>query len=119
MIRMVKMKVVDKNTFSEIEKCNCGKDPFRYHNTSKNVFNAKCSSFKYEYTRDLKNITESKKKPCDFHYVYYGERPVFIDTIKKALNIKTVEISLEERLRVLFRFVMVSNHSSTLDKLFQ
>ena len=111
------MKIVDKNTFSEIEKCNCGKDVFRYHNTSRNVYVAKCSNYTHDYNRVLKNWNDCKKKPCDFHYVYHGERPVHIEKIKEIVTKKCMEVSLEEKLRLLFSFLFVSNHSSTLDEI--
>jgi len=110
------MKILDKNTFSEIEKCTCGKDVFKYHNTSRNVFVAKCSNYTHEFGRDLK-WTETKKQPCGFHCVYYGERPVILENIKKVIVKKSETVSLEERLRLLFNFVVVSNHSSTLDEI--
>jgi hypothetical protein len=71
-----------------------------------------------EYDIKTKQWFFSKKKPCDFHCVYNGERPV-LEYIKKVLTVskKATEISLEEKLKLLFSFLMVSNHSSTLDEI--
>ena len=111
------MKILDKNSFDEIEKCNCGKDVFRFHNTTKNMFVVKCPNFSHEINKNIKTWVPSKKQPCDFYCVYYGPRQVLIENVKKVVVSKFTEISLEERLKILFRFVVVSNHSSTLDEI--
>ena len=108
--------------FFQLEQCQCGKNLFRYHNTSKNEFIAKCGIPKEEY--DLKSMkwTLSKKQPCSSFYAYYGERPVF-EEIKNVLIRRARTVApdkdrvLEEKLRLLFQFATVSNHSSTLDEI--
>ena len=114
-------KVLTRNDFFSIEECDCGKHPFRYHNTSKNEFVLKCSITKDEYDIKLKKWVVNKKQPCDLFCIYYAERPVFqqINTIlKKACVVKVdKDVALEEKLRLLFRFVFVSNHTSTLDEI--
>ena len=110
-----------KKDFFNIEECNCGKTPFRYHNTSKNEFIVKCNTPTDEYDLKLKRWVKSKRQPCDLLYAYYAERPVF-EEIKKTL-IKRANLYfdknkvLEEKLKLLFQFLMVSNHTSTLDEI--
>jgi len=111
-----------KKAFFEITECKCGKYPFKYHNTSKNEFILKCNTTKEEFDMKTKKWVKSKKQPCDMWYAYYGERPIFKEInnvlLKKA---KTVSVNkdkiLEEKLRLLFQFVFVSNHTSTLDEI--
>ena len=110
-----------KKDFFEIEECKCGKTPFRYHNTSKNEFILKCNTPPEEYDLKLRKWTKCKRQPCDLLCAYYGERPIF-EQIKKTL-IKRANAHtdynkiLEEKLRLLFQFVTISNHTSTLDEI--
>ena len=110
-----------KKDFFEIEECKCGKTPFRYHNTSKNEFIIKCNTPPEEYDLKLRKWTKCKRQPCDLLCAYYGERPIF-EQIKKTL-IKRANAHtdynkiLEEKLRLLFQFVTISNHTSTLDEI--
>jgi len=110
-----------KKDFFQIEECKCGKSPFKYHNTSKNEFIAKCNTHKEEYDVKSRKWVQCKKQPCDFLYAYYGERPVFEEIkatlIKKANVFVHKDKVLEEKLRLLFQFLFVSNHTSTLDEI--
>ena len=113
--------VLIKKDFLQINECNCGKNPFRYHDASKNIYVAKCPFVKEEFEIKTKKWIASKKQPCEFYCVYYGERPVF-EEIKQTLIIKAQKnpdknLVLEEKLRLLFRFVFVSNHTATLDEI--
>ena len=115
------MVVVTRNVFLGLNECACGKYPFRFHNTSKNEFIAKCSTTREEYDPKLKKWVSSKRQPCDFYYVYYGERPVFEEIkntlIKKATIEPNKDAVLQQKLTLLFRFVFLSNHTSTLDEI--
>jgi len=110
-----------KKDFFEIEECKCGKTPFRYHNTSKNEFIVKCNTPPEEYDLKSRKWTKCKRQPCDLLCAYYGERPIF-EQIKKTL-IRRANAQpdynkvLEEKLRLLFQFVTISNHTSTLDEI--
>ena len=110
-----------KKDFFEIEECKCGKTPFKYHNTSKNEFILKCNTPPEEYDLKTRKWTKCKRQPCDLLCAYYGERPIF-EQIKKTL-IKRASAQtdynkvLEEKLRLLFQFVTISNHTSTLDEI--
>jgi hypothetical protein len=110
-----------KKDFFEIEECKCGKTPFRYHNTSKNEFIVKCNTHPEEYDLKSRKWTKCKRQPCDLLCAYYGERPIF-EQIKKTL-IRRANAQpdynkvLEEKLRLLFQFVTISNHTSTLDEI--
>ena len=110
-----------KKDFFEIEECKCGKSPFKYHNTSKNEFIAKCNAPTEEYDIKLKKWGLCKKQPCDFFYAYYGERPIFeeikLKLIKRADTLLSPDKVLAEKLKLLFQFLMVSEHSSTLDEI--
>ena len=114
-------KILTKKAFFQIEECNCGKNPFRYHNITKNSYFVKCPLSNEELDIKTKKWVTSKKQPCDFFCVYHGERPVFNEIkntlIKKAQKNKDKDTILEEKLRLLFQFVFVSNHSSTLDEI--
>jgi hypothetical protein len=113
--------ILTKNDYFSIEECHCGKPPFKYHNTSKNIYVSKCNTVKEEYDIKARKWFTSKKQPCDFHCVYYVERPVFREInnilLKKASTLPDKNKVLEEKLRLLFQFVFVSNHTSTLDEI--
>ena len=113
--------ILTKKDFLQIEECHCGKSPFRYHNTSRNIMVAKCSLPTEEYDTKQKKSVLAKKQPCNFYCVYYGERPIF-EEIKNKLITTAQKIpdrnkALEEKLKLLFSFVFVSNHTSTLDEI--
>lgn len=118
---------VTKHQYDQIEECNCGGPVLKYHNTSRNEFIAKCGYFKkiIEIDKETKRKIwiAPKRVACDWRVMYAGERPVFkvinnilkkTPEIQKSLNVNE---RLEEQLRVLFLFLHVSNHSSTLDEI--
>jgi hypothetical protein len=109
-----KNRFMTKKDFYNLTECPCGKKVFRYHNTSKNVFVARCSNFS---DPKLKKKTE----PCDLYCTYNDFRPVFTEIKNKIHSIKPrmedPSKNLEERLKILFSFLFVSNHSSTLDEI--
>jgi len=111
-------RFLTKDDFFSIEDCNCGKPVFRYHNTSKNMFVMKCGYSEQEYDIKTKKWITSKKQPCKMFYAYCGERPVFTE-IKKIIDnkINIPETTLEERLKLLFSFLYVSNRTSTLSEI--
>ena len=47
-------KNLTKNEFDEINECDCGKNLYRYHDSSNNIYFAKCAYVKEEY--DIKKI---------------------------------------------------------------
>ena len=121
-----KKNFVTKEKYDEIEQCECGGPVFKYHDVSKNIFVAKCGYFKK--ILDIEKQTKKKlwivpkKVACDWVCTYNGSRPVFAE-INNKLNTfvesKFVDphIILEEKLKLLFRFLYLSNHSSTLDEI--
>ena len=117
---------ITKEKYDSIEECQCGGPVFKYHDTSKNVFVIKCGYFKkvLEVEKETKKRmwVVSKKPACDWVCKYNGPRPVF-NEINITLN-KYIEKSnldphkqLEQKLKLLFRFLYVSNHTSTLDEI--
>jgi hypothetical protein len=111
-----------QSSFLEIDECFCGKKAFKYNDTSRNIFIAKCSMYSHDFDLKSKKWSKSKKQPCGFFCIYHGPRPVF----KEIVNIiKTVSVekqvspneALEERLKLFFKFLFVSNHTSTLDEI--
>jgi hypothetical protein len=117
----VEPTILTKKDFFQIDECNCGKNPFRYTDVSKNVYVAKCPLMKEEYDIKTKTWISSKKQPCNFYCKYYGPRPVFEEVkntlIRKANVIQDKNVLLEQKLRLLFRFVFVSRHTATLDEI--
>ena len=140
------MITLTKNDFDDLEECECGKPFFKYSNSSKNIFYAKCANFDKEYDFKTKRWIPCKKKPCDNNFVYHGDRPVFIQKDKEnnkgplyqpphRYNFETnkwelsnnvlTEIkneintfnNVEQRLRLLFKFLLVSRLSSTLQEI--
>jgi len=110
-----------KKDFFQIEECKCGKSPFRYKDISKNVYVAKCPFVKEELDIKTRKWVQSKKQPCDMHIIFCEERPVFEEVkntlIKRAQQLPNKDSVLEEKLKLLFRFVFVSRHTSTLDEI--
>lgn len=121
-----KSAFITKEKYDSIDQCECGGPVFKFHDTSKNVFIAKCGYFSkiMEIDKKTKKITwvNSKKPACDWVCKYNGERPVFKE-INNSLNtfieknVKDPHKQLEEKLKLLFRFLHVSNHTSTLDEI--
>jgi hypothetical protein len=113
--------ILTHKAFSQIDECKCGKNPFRYHDVTHNVYVLKCSTTKEQFDIKTKSWVPSKKPPCDLFCKYYGERPVFEEIkniiIKKSQQLKNKDQVLEEKLRRLFQFVFVSRHSATLDEI--
>lgn len=107
-------RFLTKFAFDDLTECECGKKLFRYHNTSTNVFYAKCSNYD---TKSKKN----KLPVCGIAWSYADMRPVFKEIQRKIIfyNFKETNLDkiLEEKLKVLFKFLYVSNHSSTLDEI--
>jgi hypothetical protein len=114
-------KPLTAKDFFQLDECHCGKNLFRYHNVSKNEYIAKCNTAREEYDLKSRHWTISKKQPCDFFYAYYAERPVFKDIKNTTKKTKQLKINkdklLEEKLKSLFNFVFISNHTCTLDEI--
>jgi hypothetical protein len=117
---------ITKDNYDSIDECNCGGPVFKFHNTSKNVFVAHCGLFKriIEFDKKTKKmiLVPSKKPACNWEVIYNGERPVFAEINNKLTksveeNNKSPDIQLEEKLKLLFKFLRVSNHTSTLDEI--
>jgi hypothetical protein len=121
------IKFITKNQYNQINECKCGGPVFKYHDSSKNKFVVKCGYFKKvcevdKITKERVWITP-KKISCDWKCIYNAERPIFAE-INKGL-IKTIEIKnkkniheqLEDKLKILFRFLHVSTHSSTIQEI--
>ena len=47
-----KQQIITKQQYSDLDECDCGKSPFKYHDVTKNVYIAKCANVKHEL--DLK-----------------------------------------------------------------
>ena len=121
-----KKEFVTKNVYDSIEECKCGGPVFKYHDTSKNVFIAKCGYFKkiidIEKETKKKIWIVPKKISCDWVCVYNASRPVFVEINKKISvfvekNVICPHKQLEQKLTLLFKFLYVSNHTSTLDEI--
>jgi len=117
---------VTKREYDELEECNCGGPILKFHNTSSNVFTAKCGYFKkiIEIDKETKRkVWITPKRPaCNWRVSYPGERPVFKEINKVLIKsvttqTKNVNEQLEEKLKLLFRFLHVSNYSSTLNEI--
>jgi hypothetical protein len=106
-----------RDDFLNLEECECGKPFFKFNNSSKNTFIAKCANFKEEYDMKTKKWTTSKKQPCGDYYVYHGPRPVFKEIQKAIVTKYSTTNTLEERLKALFRFLFVSKYSSTIQEI--
>jgi len=103
-----------KNDFDEIDECNCGKNLFRYHDSSKNIYFAKCAYMKEEYDIKKKTWITSKKQPCKTFICYHGPTPIFAKIKEKEkIIISPSKITLEESLKRMFNYLFLSTHSST------
>ena len=117
---------ITKNEYDSIDECNCGGPIFKYHDTTRNKFIVKCGYFRkiidFDKITKRKLWITPKKSACDWMCVYNGERPVFKEinnTLVKSIGInnKNIHEQLQEKLKVLFKFLYVSTHSSTLDEI--
>jgi hypothetical protein len=117
MATLTRPKPVTKEYFYECNECFCGKEPFKYHDVSKNIYIRKCKNIPKELDLKTKEWVDSKKQPCGFNIAYHAERPVFKEIQKVINNTFNIKSSLESRLKSLFRFLEVSSHSSTLQEI--
>ena len=118
---------ISKKKYDSIEECNCGGPVFKYHNVSKNVFMVQCGYHKkvldIDKTTKKKVWIVPKKVSCGWKCMYNGERPVFEEINKNLITYvdikkqKNIHEKLEDKLRILFNFLFISNHSSTLDEI--
>ena len=107
--------------YHDITHCACGAGLFKYHDSSKNIFVAKCINVKELYDQKQKLWTKNKKQPCDFICIFKAETPVF----KKEIPIKKIkEIvvnphkQLRYNLEVLFRyFYLDQSRKATLQEI--
>ena len=107
-----------KNDFDEINECDCGKNLYRYHDSSKNIYFAKCAYMKEEYDIKKKTWITSKKQPCKTFICYHGPQPIFTEIKKKEKVIfLPLKINLEESLKRMFNYLFLSTHSSTIDEI--
>jgi hypothetical protein len=107
-----------RRDFFELEECHCGKALFRFHDTTKNIYVAKCQYTPTEFDLKMKRWVTSKKQPCNFIGTFNGERPVFSELTNTVKRItKNTSINLEERLNILFSFLIVSKLNSTLQEI--
>jgi hypothetical protein len=117
-VKMVlKEKVLTRNDFFDIEECECGKPVWKYHNVSKNTHVMKCANTKYEIDIKTRKWTLSKKQPCNLYNVYHAERPIIAEIKKKVIIPYIKPLDFEKRLQLLFDFLFVSNHSSTIQEI--
>ena len=113
----IRPKVITKNAFNEIEDCECGKPVFKYQDITKNQFVMKCPNTKYELDIKTRKWILSKKQPCKLYNIYQGERPVFSEIKNKVITPYVEKLDLEKRLRFLFDYLLISNHSSTIQEI--
>jgi len=120
------VKFITKKQYDSIDECNCGGPVFKYNDTSRNIFVIKCGYFKkiIEINKQTKKKIwiAPKKTDCSWKCIYNGERPVFQEINKKINNFvecKNINVhkQLEEKLKLLFKFLYVSCHSTTLDEI--
>jgi hypothetical protein len=111
-------KVLSKQAFDDTTECYCGKNLFRFHNTSKNIHIGKCAYIKEEYDTKTKKWVLSKKQPCSLFICYNSTRPVFAQIEnKKTINVYQDKNTLEDHLRRLFDFLMVTDRTSIIQEI--
>jgi hypothetical protein len=111
------MSSVTRDEFIDLSECHCGKPLFKITDTSKSISYARCNYTKEEYDIKKGEWVVSKKQPCNFLKICYGERPIFKE-IQQIIKIESKwKFSLEKELKTLFSFLMVSNRTSTLDEI--
>jgi hypothetical protein len=112
------MVIYTKSDFLDLEECHCGKSLFRFHDTSKNIYVVKCAYSNTEYDIKTKKWIIAKKQSCGFVGTYQGDKPVLkkkeIIPIKKVIE---VESKINIKLELLFKFLLVSRCSETLQEI--
>ena len=108
--------MITNDEYKEITHCSCGTSIFKYHDSSKNMFIAKCKNVKELYDTKTKSWINSKKQPCGFICIFKDETPIF----KKEIVIKKIkEISpnphkiLRYNLDNLFRYYYLDKSRTT------
>ena len=127
--KMIEKKeiVITKQFYDSIEECQCGGPIFKYKDITNNVYVVKCGYYKKVIEID-KNTKKKlwivpKKSSCNWKCVCNGEKPIFQEINKGITNFIEKKVSgdihkqLEEKLRLLFRFLYLANHFITLDEI--
>jgi len=120
------MNFITFEQYNSINECNCGGPVFKYHNTSKNTYHIKCGYFKkiLEISKDnhKKTWIAPKKPSCGLNITYNGPRPIFKEINQKIIkhfeyHQKDIHKKLEDQLKLLFSFLIISKNSATLDEI--
>lgn len=120
------VKVITKKAYDAIDECECGGPIFKYQNTSSNVYYIQCGYFNKVLEIDKfskkKLWIDPKKKSCNWRCVYHGSRPEYPEIQKRVVEfVERIEPdpdkALERKLNLLFKFLMISKNSSTLDEI--
>jgi hypothetical protein len=118
---------ITKKVYDSIEECQCGGPIFKYKDISNNAYVVKCGYLKKVIEID-KNTKKKlwvvpKKSSCNWICVCNGEKPVFQEINKGISNfiqnkvVGDIHKQLEEKLKLLFRFLYLGNHFVTLDEI--
>ena len=112
------IKFITKSAYQDLYECECGKPFFKFQDTSQNRYVSKCNYTKEEFNVKTRKWTPCKKQPCNDYFVYLGPKPVFakIENIIKEIN-RIPTLTLEQKLQNMFRFLHVSNRTSTIDEI--
>ena len=112
------IKFITKSAYQDLYECECGKPFFKFQDTSQNRYVAKCNYTKEEFNVKTRKWSPCKKQPCNDHFVYLGSKPIFakIENIIKQANC-IPSLTLEQKLQNMFRFLHVSNRTSTIDEI--
>ena len=118
---------ISKKVYDSIEECQCGGPIFKYKDISNNAYVVKCGYLRkvIEIDKDTKKKlwVVPKKSSCNWICVCNGEKPVFkeinkgISTFIQNKVVGDIHKQLEEKLKLLFRFLYLGNHFITLDEI--
>jgi hypothetical protein len=114
---------IDFDDWKEIDSCECGGPIFKIHNSSKNIYIAKCGHTKdtleIEPKSKRKVWVKSKKQPCKFLAYHQGPKSVFYKKteIKNHFVMENPHILLHNQLKSLFDYLFIEEKYTFLQEI--
>jgi hypothetical protein len=109
----------DFDSWRHREECECGGPLFKYKDITRNVYVTRCGHIKETYDIKQKVWVKSKKQPCSFVGVYFGEKPAHVKK-EKAITAKKLPNPnhlLHARLNLLFKNYPYDRRNTVLQEI--
>jgi hypothetical protein len=123
----INIRLATKISFDDwvsIDGCQCGGPIFKYHDTSKNIYIAKCGNTKEILEIDPKSKRKvwikSKKQPCKFVCCFQGNKTLsFFEKKeeKKTFIMENPHTMLHNQLKSLFTYLFIEQKETFIQEI--